>query len=103
MPVLTGRIFEILHINDICTQIVVRKKDRGKTELWSITLYGWWKDKAMEQDLRQKDKIKVSYRVRSKEFDGKYGRKYYDECVGRQVYVVEKAPYRLDKSTGELF
>ena len=98
--VITGRIYEIVHINDKVSQIVLRKRDKGKYELAAITVIGWWKDKAInELQLQPKDKIKANIRIRSNEFKGKY----YSEAICREIYVVEKAPLKFDKHTGELF
>jgi hypothetical protein len=97
--IITGRIFDIIHVNDKVSQIILRKKDRGKYELSALTIIGWWKDKAFEQDLKPKDKIKANFRIRSNEHKGRY----YSEAICREIYVVEKAPIKFDKKTGELF
>lgn len=96
---ITGRIYEIVTVNEKVIQIILRKKDRGKFELSALTLFGYWKDKAMEQGLRPKDKIKANFRIRSNEHKGRY----YSEAMCREIYIVEKAPYKVDISTGELF
>ena len=64
---------------------------------------GWYvlgqEVKAFEQDLKPKDKIKANFRIRSNEHKGRY----YSEAICREIYIVEKAPIKFDKKTGELF
>jgi hypothetical protein len=95
----SGTIFEIIKVNEDTIQIILSKRDRGKPYLSAITLFGYWKDKALKLDLKQKDKIKTNVRIRSNEYKGKY----YDQQMGREIYIVEKAPYKVDITTGELF
>lgn len=98
--VITGRIYDIVHLNDKVSQIILRKRDKGKYELAAINVIGWWKDKAInELELKPKDKIKANIRIRSNEYKGKY----YTEAVCREIYLVEKAPIKFDAKTGELF
>ena len=47
--VYTGRIFDIVHINEKVTQIVLRKKDKDKIVPVAITVMGYWKDKAFNE------------------------------------------------------
>ena len=95
----SGTIYEILKVNEDTIQIVLSKRDRGKPYFSAITFFGYWKDKALKLGLRQKDKIKTNVRIRSNEYKGKY----YDQQMGREIYVVEKAAYKVDITTGELF
>lgn len=95
----SGTIFEIIKVNEDTIQIILSKRDRGKPYLSAITLFGYWKDKALKLGLRQKDKIKTNVRIRSNEYKGKY----YDQQMGREIYIVDKAPYKVDMTTGELF
>ena len=96
---ISGRIYDIVIVNEQVTQIILRKKDRGKYELSALTLFGYWKDKAMDQGLRPKDKIRANFRLRSNEHKGRY----YTEAMCREIYIVEKVPYKVDITTGELF
>jgi hypothetical protein len=95
----SGTIFEIIKVNEDTIQIILNKRDRGKPYLSAITLFGYWKDKALNLGLRPKDKIKTNVRIRSNEYKGKY----YDQQMGREIYIVDKAPYKVDVTTGELF
>ena len=98
--IITGRVYDIIHVNDKVSQIILRKKDRGKYELSALTIIGWWRDKALNDlELKPKDKIKAQFRIRSNFYNGKY----YTEAIAREIYVVEKAPLKLDTKTGELF
>jgi hypothetical protein len=102
--VITGRIFDILVLNDKVAQIVIRKKDREKIIPVSITVMGYWKDKALnELKLKPKDKIKGNVYMRSRLYNGRY----YTDVFFREIYVIEKAPTRLgelfyDSETGEV-
>ena len=103
--IITGRIYEIVHISDTIAKIVLRKRDRGKYELAAITVCGWWRDKALiDLNLKPKDKIKANIRIRSKEVNGKY----YTDVVCREVYLVEEnnntenTHTLFDEETGEV-
>ena len=104
--IITGRIFDIVHVSDTIAKIILRKKDRGKYELAAITVIGWWRDKAInELQLKPKDKIKANIRIRSKEVNGKY----YTDVICREIYVVENSSGKyypentlFDEETGEV-
>jgi hypothetical protein len=99
-----GTIFEIIEIDKDNIQVILNKRDYGRPYLTAITYFGYWKNKMLEQGLRPKDKIKTNILVKSKAFVGKSGvLKYYDQQLGRQIYIVKKAPYKVDFETGELF
>ncbi len=99
MAIITGRIYDILKVSDKLWYVVLRKRDRGKYELSALTVFGWWKDKAEQLGIKPKDKIKANYRIRSKEYNGKY----YTEAVCREIMIIEQAPFKVDIQTGELF
>lgn len=102
--VITGRIFDIVIINDKFAQIVIRKKDREKILPVSITVGGFWKDKALnELKLKPKDKIKGNLYLKSKLHNGRY----YTDVFFREIIVVERAPIKMnelfiDMDTGEV-
>jgi len=101
---ITGRIFDIITINDKVAQIVIRKKDKDKVVPVAITIMGYWKDKALnELKIRQKDKIKGNVYLKSRI----YNEKYYTDVFFREIHIVEKAPINMntlfvDKETGEI-
>ena len=101
---ITGKIFDIVKVNDKVVQVIVRKKDRGKFILTALTYIGYWKDKLLENDIKQKDTIRTNYVISSREYNGKY----YTEIICREVAVIKKAPTKLtqglliDIETGEL-
>jgi hypothetical protein len=101
---ITGRIFDIVTINDKVAQIVIRKKDKDKVVPVAITIMGYWKDKAInELKIRQKDKIKGNLYLKSRI----YNDKYYTDVFFREIFVIEKAPINMntlfvDKTTGEI-
>jgi len=101
---ITGRIFDIVTINDKVSQIVIRKKDKDKVVPVAITIMGYWKDKAInELKIRQKDKIKGNLYLKSRI----YNDKYYTDVFFREIFVIEKAPINMntlfvDKTTGEI-
>lgn len=89
---ITGRIFDIVIVNDKVAQIVIRKKDRDKIFPVSITVMGYWKDKALKElKLKPKDKIKGNLYLRSRLYKGKY----YTDVFFRDIILVEKAPAKL--------
>lgn len=102
--VITGRIFDIVIINDKVAQIVLRKKDREKILPVSISVMGYWKDKALnELKLKPKDKIKGNLYLKSRLYNGRY----YTDAFFREIIVIEKAPTKMgelfiDTDTGEI-
>jgi hypothetical protein len=95
----SGTIYEIVEVDKDTIKIILNKRSFGKPYLSAVTYWGFWKNKALEQGIRPKDKIKTNVNVKSKEYNGKW----YDSQVGRELYIVSKAPYKFDAKTGELF
>lgn len=99
-----GTIFEIIEIDKDTIQVILNKRDYGRPYLTAVTYFGFWKNKALEQGLRPKDKIKTNVLIKSKPYVGKSGiNRYYDQQMGKQIYIQKKAPYKVDFETGELF
>ena len=102
--VITGRIFDIITVNEKVAQIIIRKKDKDKIVPVAISIFGYWKDKALnEMKLKLKDKIKGNLYVKSRLYNGKY----YTDVFFREIYIVEPAPINMgglfvDKETGEI-
>lgn len=107
----TGRIFDIVVINDKVAQIVLRKKDKDKIVPVAITIMGYWKDKALkDMKLKPKDKIRGNIYLKSNLFKGRY----YTDVIFREIFLVEPAPVKMsglfvetdeglvDTDTGEL-
>lgn len=94
-----GTIYDIIEIDNDTIKVLLNKRDFGKPYLSAVTYWGYWKKKALEQGIGIKDKIKTNVVIKSREYNGKY----YDQQQGRQIYIVSKAKYKVDKSTGELF
>jgi len=101
---ITGRIYDIVIITDTIAQIIIRKKDKDKIYPVAIKVMGYWKDKAIKElNLKPKDKIKGNIYMRSKLYNGKY----YTDVFFREIFVIEKAPIKLnelfvDTETGEI-
>ena len=102
--VISGRIFEIIILNDKVAQIVINKKDsKGKVIPITISVVGFWKDKIM--NLRQKDKIRGNLYMKSNLYNGKY----YTDVQFKEIDLIEPAPIKMssttlfvDKETGEI-
>jgi hypothetical protein len=102
--VISGRIFEIIVINEKVAQIVINKKDnKGKVIPITISVVGFWKDKIL--NLKQKDKIRGNLYMKSNLYNGKY----YTDVQFREIDLLEPAPIKMssttlfvDKETGEI-
>ena len=102
--VISGRIFEIIVVNEKVAQIVLNKKDnKGKVIPITISVVGFWKDKIM--NLKQKDKIRGNLYMKSNLYNGKY----YTDVQFKQIDLIEPAPIKMgtttlfvDKETGEI-
>jgi hypothetical protein len=102
--VLSGRIFEIIIVNEKVAQIVINKKDKnGKVIPITISVVGFWKDKIAT--LRQKDKIRGNIYLKSNLYNGKY----YTDVQFKEIDLLEAAPIKMgrntlfvDKETGEV-
>ena len=102
--VITGRVFEVIIVNDKVAQIIINKKDSsGKIIPIAISVVGFWKDKIM--NLKQKDKIRGNLYFKSNMYNGKY----YTDVQFKEIEIIEKAPIKMssntflvDKETGEV-
>jgi hypothetical protein len=104
-PVITGKIFDIVHISDKVAQIVLRKKQGDKFILVAISVFGYWRDKAInELKLKQKDKIKGKLYISSKLTNDKA--RYWTDVSFKEIFVLERAvnfnTLFVDKETGEI-
>lgn len=116
--VLVGRIFDIVIINDKVAQIVLRKKLNDKVVPVAISIFGYYKDKALKElKIKAKDKIKGNIYMKSKLYNGKY----YTDIYFKDIFMVEKSIpsnntlfdtdrkndiedlVMVDKNTGEIF
>jgi len=85
--VITGRIFDIVNISDKVAQIVLKKKMNDKIVPVAISVFGYWKDKALvDMKLKPKDKIKANVYMKSKIYNGKY----YTDVYFKEVILVEE-------------
>ena len=92
--ILTGRIFDIVVINEKVAQIVLRKKMSDKVVPVAVTIFGWWKDKALkEMKLKPRDKIRGNLYMKSKLWNGKY----LTDIYFKQIDLVEPAPVSMNR------
>lgn len=97
--VYTGRIYEIVHTGPNSAKIVLKKKDKGKLIDVAIDVYGYWKDKSVDElNLQPKDKIRGNIYLKSKKYNGKH----YTDVFFREIFLIERAPVKM-KKTAELF
>ena len=91
--VLIGRIFDIVHISDNVAQIILRKKISNKIVPVAVSVFGYWKDKALkDMKLKPKDKIKGNLYLKSKI----YNNKYYTDVFFKEIILVEPAPIPMN-------
>jgi hypothetical protein len=85
--ILQGKIFDIIVINEKVAQIVIRKKLGEKIVPVAVSVFGYWKDKALnELKLKPKDKIKGNLYIKSKLFNGKY----YTDIFYKDIVLVDE-------------
>jgi len=95
--VYTGRIYDIVHVSDMVSQIILKKKDKNKIIHVAIKVMGFWKDKAFKElKLKNKDKIRGNIYLKSNLYNGKY----YTDVFFREIYLVESASVIV---TGSMF
>lgn len=99
--VIVGRIYDIVVINEKVAQIVLKKKMNDKIVPVAITVFGYWKDRALkEMNLKMKDKIKGNVYMKSKIYNGKY----YTDVYFKEVYLVDETPPKpITAAAGDLF
>jgi hypothetical protein len=96
---ITGRIFDINHINDKCIQVVLSKKVNGKKTPIAFAVLGVWKDVVVNQlKLKPKDKIRGNVVLKSNLFKGKY----YTDVVLKNIELIPEK-IKDDKHEGELY
>ena len=89
----TGRIFDIIEVNDKVAQIVLKKKYKDKIVPVAITVFGYWKDKALKEiKLKMKDKIRGNIYLKSRLYNGKY----YTDVSFNEIFLVEPAPVKMN-------
>ena len=109
---ITGRIFDIVIINDKVAQIVLKKKLSDKIVPVAISVFGYWKTRALEEmKVKMKDKIRGNVYLKSKIYNGKY----YTDIFFKEIHFCEEKPNNntgmfiksddglIDVETGELF
>ena len=85
--ILQGKIFDIVVINEKVAQIVIRKKLGEKIVPVAVNVFGYWKDKALnELKLKPKDKIKGNLYIKSKIFNGRY----YTDIFYKDIILVDE-------------
>ena len=85
--IITGRIFDIVTVSDNVAQIVLRKKLADKIVPVAVTVFGYWKDKAIrDMKLKPKDKIKGNLYLKSRIYNGKY----YTDVFFKEILLVEE-------------
>jgi hypothetical protein len=92
--VITGRIFDIVIINEKVAQIVLKKKVNEKIVPVAISIFGFWKNKALdEMKIKLKDKIRGNVYMKSNVYKGKY----YTDVFFKEIYFAEE---KSDINTG---
>jgi len=89
--VITGRIYDIVTVNDKVSQIILRKKLQDKIVPVAISVFGYWKDKMNQMGLKPKDKIRANIYLKSKQWNDKW----YTDVFFKEIHLVEKAPIRM--------
>lgn len=85
--ILQGKIFDIIVINEKVAQIVIRKKLGEKIVPVAVSVFGYWKDKALKElKLKPKDKIKGNLYMKSKLINGRY----YTDIFYKDIIVVDE-------------
>lgn len=84
---ITGKIYDIHILNDKSAQIILRKKLGDKVVPVAIEVFGYWKDKALnELKLKPKDKIRGNFYLKSKLYKGKY----YTDIFFKEIMKIEE-------------
>jgi hypothetical protein len=84
--ILTGRIFDIVKINDKVAQLVLKKKMNDKIVPVAVSIFGYWKTKALEEmKVKLKDKIRGKLYLKSKIYNGKY----YTDVFFKEIHFAE--------------
>ncbi len=98
--IITGRIFDIVHLNEKTAQIVLRKKLGDKIVPVAVEVFGYWRDKAIDlMKLKPKDKIRGNLYLKSRLYNGKY----YTDVFFKEVYLVEEHLDAIKNASGNLF
>lgn len=82
---ITGKIFDIVIINEKVAQVVIKKRVRNKTVPIAFNVFGYWKDLVVnELKLKKNDKIFANFYLESKLYKGKY----YTDVSMRNIELV---------------
>lgn len=109
--ILTGRVFDVIIISDKVAQIVLRKKLGDAVVPVAVTIFGYYKDKAInELKIKPKDKIKGNLYLKSKLYNGRYLTDvFFKELIVVESYnpsvITDPTQQKMfvDEETGEVF
>jgi len=91
--VYTGLIYDISS-TDRGTYIIMKKKNRDKFVLVAIKIFGFWKDKALnEMKLKPKDRITGKVYAESEQYKGNW----YTNLYFNQILLIRPAPVKMGK------
>ena len=86
---ITGKVFDIVVINEKVAQVVIKKRVRNKTVPIAFNVFGYWRDLVVKDlKLKKNDKIFANFYMESKLFKGKY----YTEVSMRNIELLPEKP-----------
>lgn len=95
---ITGKIFDVVIINEKVAQVVIKKRVRKKTVPIAFTVFGYWKDKVVnELKLKKNDKIYANFYLESKLYKGKY----YTDVTMRDIMVIPPDDKKVQAEKGQ--
>jgi len=98
--IISGRIFQINYLSEKLIQVVLRKKVNGKATPIAFAVFGFWKDKVLnELKLKKDDKIRAMVVLKSNLYKGRY---YTDASLKNIELIPEKQKEVKDSGGGEL-
>lgn len=102
LKIMTGKIYDIVFIDEKKIQIILKKKSGNKVVPFAITVFGYYKDRAIN-DLKIKMRDKIRGNIYATFFKGKDKNgveRYYPDIIMQEIFIVEPAPVKMG---GNLF
>lgn len=98
--VIEGYVYDRIEVNEKVIQIIIKKKYKEIYLFNAFISFGWIKDLIIEQDIRQKDKVRIEYHIKSK----KWNDRYLTELIIDKIDIKERRNNQtfVDFETGEI-
>ena len=109
---ISGKVFEIIKINDTIFNLVLSKKKNGNQYYLCFSSYNYQTELMRDLNIRSKDNVKISFYPKSKRIEKEGGEvRYFTNLIITNIELIKRDEQNLfnqpntmlvDKDTGEV-